>query len=111
MFKYQKYLIKKTDQFNPSNYPGIEENLKLIASKTSDKLTNFKTEMLLSFAKGHSIKIEYANDNPQLAEMISSRTLAVKDLEELFESSRNNPGFQKSLEKYVKEWFENPNNY
>jgi hypothetical protein len=107
MFKYQKYLIKASDHFEASNFPGIDENLHLIVSELKGKPQNFKIEMLLSFLKGHSIKAEYVNTNPQLAELIGSKILSFKNLEALFESSQNNSVFRRELELYVKDWLEN----
>ena len=107
MFKYQKYLVMPSDHFDAANFPGIDENLDLIISELKDKPQDFKIEMLLSFLKGHSIKTAYADTNPQLAELISSKTLSFKNLEALFESSENNSVFRKELELYVKKCLEN----
>lgn len=107
MFKYHKYLIKSSDHFEASNFPGVDENLNLIVSELKDKPQNFQIEMLLSFLKGHSINTEYVNSNPQLAALISSKILSFKNLEALFESSQNNPVFRQELELYVKAWLEN----
>jgi hypothetical protein len=66
---------------------------------------SFKSEILISFLKDHSVQNDWINANPKLAELVTSGGLFTGSIESLFESSRNNPGFRQELESYLKEKF------
>jgi hypothetical protein len=102
---YAKYLIAASDQFDPLNYYKIEEEIDSINEKTSAFPEKFKPEMIVSFLKDHSMENNWASANSQLAEAITSGTLFSGDIESLFDSCRNNPGFRKGLENYLFERF------
>lgn len=100
---YSKYLIRDSDQFVPFDFPQIEEDLNTLVGTMATLPSAQNTEMLLSFVKHQHLPSEWASVNPQLANMISSKTLPLKNLEDLFASSHKNPLFSKQLEAYVKE--------
>ena len=103
---YSKYLIKDTDQFVPFEFPQIEEDLDTLIGSMATLPSTQNTEMLLSFVKGHHMQSEWVNANPQLAEMISTKSLPVHNLEALFASSSKNLPFHKQLEAYVIQKFQ-----
>ena len=98
---YKKYLIKETDQFNPDDFPRLTEDLEIIGIAMASVPSAYNKEMLISFLKDHKIQNDWVNANPRLAEMISSKSLPVKNLEELFDSCSHNPTFRKGLEEYI----------
>jgi hypothetical protein len=102
---YSKYLIKDTDQFVPYEYPQIEEDLEALVVSMAKMPSAQNAEMLLSFVKDHSMRSEWVSANPQLAELICTKSLPTKNLEELFASSSKNLPFRKQLETYVTEKF------
>ena len=59
------------------------------------------TAMIVSFAKDHCMDSQHVKDHPALAEQIVSKALPLAVPEQLFESSRQNPGFRKDLETYI----------
>lgn len=100
-----RYRIKDDDQFVPIEFPQIEEDVDLIVASMANWPTPQKTEMLLSFVKDHSMRSEWVSTNPELADMICTKTLPIKNLEALFASSTKNLLFRKQLEDYVTEKF------
>ena len=105
MFKYQKFLVGPADHFDPAFYPFLEEKISFAKKELETMPSVHRTEMLVSFLKEHWIKSEWVAANPGLAEMISSKVLPLADLEELFESCKNNTVFTTELETYLKEKF------
>jgi hypothetical protein len=105
MFKYQKFLIRPTDHFDAATFPFLEENISFAKGKLDIMPSVHRTEMLVSFLKDHCIKSEWVADNPELAELISSKVLPLTDFEALFESGKDNTAFVSELEAYIKEQF------
>lgn len=100
---FQKFLIRNTGQFIPSDFPQLEESLQQLAAQLAGKYEGPKTEMILSFVKDHSIRSQQVKDYPELAKLISSGSLPLYVMETLFDSSRPYPVFRKQLEEYLKE--------
>lgn len=96
-----RYLIKNDDQFVPNEFPQIEEDVNLIVASMAKWPAQENTEMLLSFVKDRSMRSEWVNANPVLAEMICTKSLPLKNLEALFASSSNNLLFRIQLEEYI----------
>lgn len=98
---YTKYLVKDTDRFDPAHFPAITEDLDVIIGSMSQLPALSASTCLLSFARDHCMESGWVNANPGLAEMISSKSLPVSNLEALFASSGKNPAFRRQLEEYV----------
>ena len=105
---YSKYLVKDTDQFDPAYFPAIAEDMDAIVASMAGLPGSRNSAMLVSFAKDHCIESEWVKANPILAEMISSKSLPVSNLEALFASSGNNASFRLQLEEYILNRFEAP---
>ena len=103
----QKFLIRDTDRFVPSEYPHLEENLQQAAAQLANWSAGPKTEMMLSFVKDHSISSQQVKDHPELAKFISSHALPLHEMEALFEASRQNLLFRKQLENYIETYLNN----
>ena len=101
MFSYQKFLIKETDRFDPSAFPQLEESLQQMVTQLGTNPGSPSTAMIVSFVKDHSMDSQQVKDHPRLASQISSKALPLTMLEQLFESSRQNPIYRKELEAYV----------
>jgi hypothetical protein len=99
---YQKFLIRETDHFDPSHFPQLQVSLEKIVEQLNREPAGPKAEMLLSFVKDHSINSQFVLNHPKLATMISTKELPTGVMEELFESSRNNPSFKQDLEAYIR---------
>jgi hypothetical protein len=102
---FRKFLIRDEDQFVDSRFPELEESLTRIVEQLTSYSSEAKTEMILSFVKHHSISSQLVNDHPELATLISSKSLPLQVLEELFESSKQNSLFRKQLEDHIRKFF------
>lgn len=101
MKNYQKFLVLSTDTFNPLNFPFIAEEIRCICEKTAKLSSAFKTDMIISFLKNHSLQNNWKDQNPVLTKMITTGSLLAGNIEALFELSRNNLTFRLDLENYV----------
>ena len=101
MHTYRKITVGDTDVFDAAIFPALESNLLQTATQLALLPEGPKAAMLLSFVKHHSLNSQQANDHPLLALLITSKTLPLGVVEDLFESCRNNPAFQKDLENYI----------
>ena len=105
MLQYQKYLIKDNDQFDPDFFSFVIDDMKLIKEQTDHVLPTFKTEIILSFLKNHSLENEWLKTNPELSKLIGSGSLPTGNIESLFDSCRNKPIFRQQMEAFFKREF------
>jgi hypothetical protein len=99
-------VVAPGEQFDPSSYASICEELDLIKEKTSSLPPLYKTVMLISFLKDHSLQNDWIAGNPELTERIVSGALFTGSIESLFEASKTNCVFTISLEAYLSAMFE-----
>ena len=64
-----------------------------------------KIEMVISFVKDHRIECKLVNDHPKLAALISTKSLPLQVIEDLFEAAKNNSVFKLELEQHIKSCF------
>lgn len=102
MFHYKKYLIKSTDQFDPAFYSFVDNDLELIMNGIKHIACDYKAEFIVYYLKDHCFPNEWASANPELVELVKSKTLSSGNIESLFESCYNNPVFGQQLETYIK---------
>jgi hypothetical protein len=102
---YFRYVVKDTDQFDPANYPQIEDDLDTLIISMSQMPSTTNAEVVLSFTKDHSMQSAWVSSNPALAELISSKSLPVSNLEALFASCTQNLPFRRQLEAYITDRF------
>lgn len=105
MAMYHKFLVKETDRFDPANFPQLETSLEHIVTQLNREPAGPKADMLLSFVMDHCISSQQVVDHPTLATLISTKTLQLGCVEDLFESSRNNPSFKQELEAHIRSYF------
>jgi hypothetical protein len=98
---YKKYLVGETDDFNVLLFPEISADIAIIRKEMHKHSHHLDPTILISFVKYHSIQTAWANANPEIAKMISSKTLPVVNMESLFSCTGNNLVFQKQLEEYI----------
>jgi len=101
MATFNKYLIKATDQFDPEYFSSINEEVMIINTKTEHLPFSFRSEIIVSFLKDHSLQEDWAKANPGLTALVTSGSLFTGNIEALFESCRNNPGYRQDLETYL----------
>lgn len=109
MITYQMFLIKETDRFDPSVFPQLTDSLQQTVAQLATTPSGPSTAMIVSFVKDHRIDSQLVRDNPQLASQISTKALPLTVMEQLFESSRQNPGYRRDLEEYITAYLSSEN--
>lgn len=102
---FQSYFISDTEQFVPSDFPQLTVSLQQVVVQLASWSQAPKAEMILSFVKDHSIRSQQVKDYPELAELISTKSLPLHVMEALFTSGRQNLLFKKQLEDYIRSYF------
>lgn len=102
MFQYKKYLISKTDSFEPTQFPNVVNELNLLKKHLNSPSIEYKPEILISYFKKRGLETEWIAANPDLSSLISSGVFTTTHLEALFECSEGNTEFQKQYEKYLR---------
>jgi hypothetical protein len=98
---YSKYLVKDTDRFVPARFPQVEDDLGSLIVAMAALPSALNTEMLISFCKDHCMQSEWVRTNPVLAELISSKSLPIANLEALFAACSTHAAFRGQLEAYI----------
>lgn len=101
---YQKFLIRDTDRFDATSFPQLENALEKIVVALNREPAGPKADMLLSFVKDHRIASTSVIEHASVASAISTKTIPVGVLEDLFESSKNNRTFANDLEVYIRQY-------
>lgn len=101
---YQKLLIRDADRFDATAFPQLENALEKIVVALNREPAGPKADMLISFVKEHSITSTYVFEHASLASLISTKSIPLGVLEDLFESSKNNRKFASDLEAYIRQY-------
>lgn len=96
------YSIKTNDRFAEALYPAIAKEVKGIHHALVHTRALYKSDIVISFAKSHSLKSEWLAGNKEATQIVTSGSLAISNLESLFQSSKDNPQFTDGLEAYIR---------
>jgi len=99
--KRKVHYSESKESFSPNNFPCLDEDIKLIREKLKDLNNDYLAEIVISFAKDHSIKGIWAKENPDVVDMVVNKRIPIGTLEQLFEKSKDNFEFREDLEKYL----------
>ena len=102
MFQYKKYLISKTDSFEPTQFPNVVNELNMLIKNLTSSGIAYKEDILISYFKKNSLEADWIMANPDLSTLVSSGVFATTHLEALFECSEGNKEFQKQYENYLR---------
>ena len=102
MFQYKKYLIGKSDSFDPYQFPKVVNELKMVKKNLTYSGIAYKEDMLISYFKKRSLDADWIPANSDLSSLISNSVFTTDHLEALFECSEGNIDFQKQYEKYLR---------
>ena len=105
MNQYNKYLIKETDRFDAEYFSSVNEEVVKINAGVKHLPSLFRSEIIVSFLKDHSLQNDWMKANPGLTELTTSGSLFTGNIESLFESCRHNLIFRKDLETYLNKQF------
>jgi len=95
------FTIEPNQSFNPADFPSVKMELETLKRKLQEYPKENSADIIVSFAKDHSLKNEWFANNPQLAEDVAKREIRLKEIEELFNRSRTNAEFQIDLQNYL----------
>lgn len=102
MFQYKKYLISKTDSFEPTQFPNVVSELNTLKKNLTSSGIAYKEEILISYFKKRSLEADWIMANPDLSSLVSSGVFSTTHLEALFECSEGNKEFQKQYERFLR---------
>ena len=102
MFQYKKYLISKTDSFEPTQFPHIVNELNNLIKHLNTSGIAYKEDILISYFRKKSLEPDWIMANPDLSTLITSGVFNTTHLEALFECSEGNKEFQKQYERYLR---------
>lgn len=97
-----QYRVNSDDAFQRELYPNVISELEEIGRNISRMSGDFKSEIVISFLKDHSLDIQWIAKNPKLVKFMTSRSITTSHLESLFESCRRNESFLMGFEAFVK---------
>src|SRR5690554_1442606 len=99
---YNLLKVDKDDSFRFELHPNAVGELEEISRNTLRMSGHFKSEIIISYLKDHSLDMHWIAKNPKLAKYIASRSVSTSHLESLFESCRDNDAFLKGFEAFVR---------
>lgn len=95
------YTIHATDNFVPSDYPLINDELRMLKEMLSLQHSPNKSEMAISFLRYHSLRSTWLIQSPGVVRVLTSKATQLANMEALFDSCKGNPGFIHALELFI----------
>lgn len=102
MSLYKKYLVRNSDKFDPDYYTFVAMDLDMMIDQIKNVSPDFKSEIIITCLKNHCLQNEWVAANPELARLVTSKSVYSSNIESLFESCQNNAAFRLQLETYLK---------
>ena len=94
-------MLKSEEVFYENESPEMMKELSALGKLAAHTPVYFKAEIIISFLKNHSLKNNWIEANPVLAELMISGSSSTKHIESLFESSRGKKDFLLAYESYI----------
>src|SRR5688572_8856304 len=94
--------IDVTQKFNPGSHPQVVDELMALKNETSSFPDTYKSEIIISFLKDHSLKNLWIDANPSLVKLVTSRRIATNAIESYLESARKDLQLLAHFEAYVR---------
>jgi hypothetical protein len=95
-------LYNEKEIFTAERFPEMKEELFFLNKEIVNMPVYFKTEIVISYLKNHSIKNEWIKANPELVKFLLSGSFITKHTESLFDFCRFKPAFCDDFESYMK---------
>lgn len=104
LLKQLNYMLKQSneDSFNPEKSLKMKEELMAIKDKLIKIPVYFKSEIVISYFKNHSIKNEWIMANPELVSLLLSGSCTSGNIESLFDFCRLRPEYVRNFESYIR---------
>lgn len=94
--------LNSEDVFSAEKSPEMVQELNTLKEKSAHTPIYFKTEIIISYLKNHSIKNNWIDANPVLAKLMISNACITKNIESLFEFCRYNQSYMRDYETYIR---------
>jgi len=94
--------IDQQQKFDPSDFPSFKLELNKLKTKLQEYPKQNAADIIVSFAKDHSLKNEWFTNNPKLYEDVAKQEIRLKEIENIFNQSNTNHDFQKDLQNYLR---------
>jgi hypothetical protein len=101
--------IKKIDAqqtFNQEDFPSLKGEIENLGQKLKHYPSENATDIIIAFAKDHTLNNEWFNTNRELANDISRREISLALLESIFNASKGNIEFQNGLILFLRKALE-----
>lgn len=89
------------ETFSPNLFPSLDKDILLIKEKLREINSAYAIEIILSFARDHSIKKDWAIENPEVTELVVNNKIPIGVIKQLFNRSKDNFSFRKDFEEYL----------
>lgn len=89
------------ESFSPNLFPSLDKDIGLIKEKLNGINNTYAIEIIMSFARDHSIKNDWAKENPEVTKLVVNKKIPIGVLEQLFKRSKDNFTFRKDFEEYL----------
>ena len=95
--------ISENESFDINNFPSFQDEMNNLKNTLVQfPLTN-REDIITSFAKNHSFKTTWINENPALCNGLKDGLIDIRVMEQLFKQSKDNSMFQSQLLAFIKE--------
>ena len=98
---YIKYDIADSEKFDQARYLDVTSELHVLLQGLAHMESNYKSSIIISYLKDHSIQMNWLNGNNKLARAITSRSHDTSHIEALFDGCRNNKSFFEIPSKFI----------
>ncbi len=95
--------ISENESFDINNFPSFLEEINKLKITLEQFPINKRVDIITSFAKNHSFKTSWINENPKLCERLKEGLIDIKVMEQLFKVSKDNLIFQSELIAFISE--------
>lgn len=89
--------ISENESFDINNFPSFLDEMNNLKITLEQFPINKLEDIITSFAKNHSIKTSWINENPTLCEGLKEGLIDIRIMEQLFKVSKDNSRFQSQL--------------
>jgi hypothetical protein len=103
MNQYIQYKIDNGEYFQPKLYPQLLLEMASLQKGIATFPGHFRSDIIISFLKDHSLRLEWIKENPELTSLLTSGCLLTRNIESLFEAGRFNRRFSRQFEDYLRE--------
>jgi hypothetical protein len=95
--------ISENESFDINNFSSFLEEINKLKITLEQFPINKHVDIITSFAKNHSFKTSWINENPSLCEGLKEGLIDIRIMEQLFKVCKDNSTFQSELIAFIRE--------